>query len=460
MAQPTTQGLRVHPETMRLIARGEFQEAEQRLKRQVSDPQAPATTPAAIQLEILARIRHDFPWDEQAIFEQLKEQGVDADASDLARWRDVGDLQFRTIDGTRRYFRRAVGNLWRFNAEARLRRGESPATSEFAMEPLVAQLLARRTQQESDLVQPIRHRVVYRLTISEDEPLWQPGSKVAVWLPYPQAYRQQTQVQLVRTDPEVVHIADENVPQRTLYFEKTIGNDDQQRTFLAEFTFVTSAYVPQLDDSQVEQYQTSSELYQEFTAARLPHIALTPAVRKLAAEIVKNENNPLAKARAVFHWVSHNIPWCGEREYSTIDSLSQKGLAARRGDCGVQGTTFITLCRAAGVPARWQSGWQTKPGHENMHDWTEFYVEPWGWLPADPSYGVLKHESPEVRDFFCGHLDPYRMIVNLDYGRRLQPPKTSFRSEPNDFQRGEVEIDGRNLYFDRWKWHFEVEVAD
>jgi nicotinamidase-related amidase len=46
------------------------------------------------------------------------------------------------------------------------------------------------------------------------------------------------------------------------------------------------------------------------------------------------------------------------------------------------------LCRAAGVPARWQSGWQTKPGDWNMHDWSEFYVEPWGWLPADASYGV------------------------------------------------------------------------
>ena len=94
-----------------------------------------------------------------------------------------------------------------------------------------------------------------------------------------------------------------------------------------------------------------------------------------------------------------------------------------------------------------------------MHDWTEFYVEPWGWLPADPSYGLQQHTDPRVREFYCGHLDPYRMIVNLDYARELTPQKKSFRSEPNDFQRGEVEIDGHNLYFDQWTSTCDVDTV-
>ena len=168
--------------------------------------------------------------------------------------------------------------------------------------------------------------------------------------------------------------------------------------------------------------------------------------------------NPLDKVHRVFDWISSHVTWCAELEYSTIPSLSQKGLATRRGDCGVQGMTFITLCRAVGIPARWQSGWITLPTGWNMHDWSEFYVEPWGWLPADPSYGTRDHADARVRDFFCGGLDPYRLIVNLDYDRPLQPAKTSFRSEPNDFQRGEVEIDGHNLYFNEWDWTFQVDT--
>ena len=92
-----------------------------------------------------------------------------------------------------------------------------------------------------------------------------------------------------------------------------------------------------------------------------------------------------------------------------------------------------------------------------MHDWAEIYLAPWGWLPADASYGVQESADPRIADFYCGHQDSYRMIVNLDWGRDLFPPKLSLRSEPADFQRGEVEVDGRNLYYDLWDYSMKVE---
>jgi hypothetical protein len=49
------------------------------------------------------------------------------------------------------------------------------------------------------------------------------------------------------------------------------------------------------------------------------------------------------------------------------------------------------------------------------------------------------------------------MIINLDYGRDLVPPKKSLRSEPADFQVGEIEIDGRNLFYDEWDWDMKIE---
>jgi transglutaminase-like putative cysteine protease len=265
-------------------------------------------------------------------------------------------------------------------------------------------------------------------------------------------------VKLIRTDPPYKTLSANGAPHRTIYFENTVTNPDEPPRFVAEFEFVTSAYCPKLDPAKSQDYDTQSDVYQQYTAERPPHIVFSPEVKRLAKEIVGDETNPLQKARRVFRWVSANIPWCSEMEYSIIPNIPEKALKARRGDCGVQGLTFITLCRAAGVPARWQSGWQTKPGDWNMHDWSEIYIEPWGWLPADASYGVLEHADPRVRDIFCGPLDPYRLIVNLDYARELQPAKTSFRSEPNDFQRGEIEIDGHNLYFDEWDYKFHVET--
>ena len=92
-----------------------------------------------------------------------------------------------------------------------------------------------------------------------------------------------------------------------------------------------------------------------------------------------------------------------------------------------------------------------------MHDWAEIYVEPWGWLPVDASNGRQKSDDPAIRDFYFGHTDSYRLIVNLDYGSELSPPKQTFRSEPLDFQRGEVELDGNNLYFDAWEYDIKFD---
>ncbi|MBU0617313.1 MAG: transglutaminase domain-containing protein, partial [Planctomycetes bacterium] len=429
------------------VEQGRFSEAERMLREQIADPEAPVVDECAVALEIIRRIRLDFSLTPEQMLGKLRDSVPDVSTDDMERWREQGDLQHRVIDGEVRYFNRAAGNLLRASEEARSRRkaGVERAGWSFDLPEHVAQLLAEAQRSGDPLVHAIKHHVRYELSVKEGHPRLRKGAQVRCWLPFPQEYRQQRDVRLISTEPPDAVVAPNGHPQRTVYFERVIEDPATPPKFAAEFEFVTYAYVPKLDLGKVEPYNTGGTLYREFTAERPPHIVFTPEVQHLATEIVGDETNPLSRARRVFRWVDGNVPWYAEMEYGTIPNLSAKGLKTRQGDCGVQGLVFITLCRAAGIPARWQSGWETLPNRWNMHDWSEFYVEPWGWLPADASYGLQKHSDPRVREFFCGHMDPYRLIVNLDYSRELHPPKTSFRSEPNDFQRGEIEIDGHNL---------------
>ena len=442
-----------------LIDRGDFAEAEKLLKSQISDASQPVTTEPAIQLEVLRRTRYDYALTGKDVLEEVKKMVPDATQADVDRWREAGDLQFRVIDGENRYFRRSVSNLFRFNADAKKRQKHATEEKKFNTAAFVEKLVKLSESSESPEVYPVKHEIHYTLTVHPKNPRVKPGAVVRAWLPFPQEYRQQKDVKLVHSDPPATKISSASAPQRTVYFEQMIGDDAKPPRFEIEVEFVTSAYCPKLDPAKVQPYDVKGAVYRKYTAERPPHILFTSEVKDLAHEIVGDETNPLEKARRIFRWISKNVPWCAEQEYSIIPSLSAKGLTARRGDCGVQGTSFITLCRAAGVPARWQSGWQLKPGDLNMHDWAEIYIEPWGWLPADASWGMMKSDNPAVRDFFCGHIDPYRMIVNLDYGRTLDPPKHSFRSEPIDFQRGEIEIDGHNLYFDEWEYKFDAKTT-
>lgn len=437
---------------------GRFNAAERLLRAHLAEPEAPVVDECAVQLEIIRRIRLDFSLTPEQMLGRLRDSIPDVSAKDMERWREEGVLQHRVIGGEVRYFNRAAGNLFRASAEARSRRVTSVERAgwDFDLPKHLAQLVAKAEGSSDSQIHPVKHHIRYELRVKEGHPRLRPGAKVRCWLPFPQEYRQQRDVRLLSTDPPGAVVAPNGHAQRTVYFEQTIGDPPEPPCFAAEFEFVTYAYVPKLDPAKVKPYDAGGALYREFTAERPPHVIFTPEVKRLATEIVGEETNPLLRARRIFRWVDGNIPWCSEMEYSTIPNLSAKGLAARKGDCGVQGMVFITLCRATGVPARWQSGWETLPNRWNMHDWAEFYVEPWGWLPADASYGLKEHSDPQVREFFCGHMDAYRMIVNLDYARELYPPKTSFRSETNDFQRGEIEIDGHNLYFDEWSWSFDV----
>ncbi len=444
-----------------LTDQGRFSEAEHLLRAQIAQPEAPVADECAVQLEIIRRIRLDFSLTPEQMLGQLRDSVPDVSTDDMERWREQGVLQHRVIDGEVRYFNRAAGNLFRASSAARARRKASVERAgwSFDLAKHVAQLLAEAEGSGDPLAHPVRHHIRYELRVKEGHPRLRAGAKVRCWLPFPQEYRQQRDVRLISTEPPDAVVAPNGHPQRTVYFEQVIEDPATPPKFVAEFEFVTYAYVPTLDPAKVEPYDTNGTLYRELTTERPPHIVFTPEVKRLATEIVGDETNPLEKARRIFRWVDGNVPWYAEMEYSTIPNLSAKGLQTRQGDCGVQGLVFITLCRAAGVPARWQSGWETLPGRWNMHDWSEFYVEPWGWLPADASYGLQQHSDPRVREFFCGHMDPYRLIVNLDYAHELYPPKTSFRSEPNDFQRGEIEIDGHNLYFDEWSWDFDVRTT-
>ncbi len=439
------------------IAAGRLAEAERLLRPLVPDPSAPVTSEPAELLEIIRRTRREFSLSPTDMLAKVKRSIPDATLGDLERWRAGGQLQARELDDTLFYFRREPVNLFRFSEEARARRtpGPQPAGG-FDLVRHLARVVAAAEAAGREEVHPVRHRLRYEVVIPAGHPRLREGATVRAWLPHAQEYARQRDVRLVAASEDHRATAANGSPHRALYFEHVVKDPNAPVRFWAEIEYVSSALVPRLDPRQVRPYAMDAPLYREHTAERPPHIVFSAELKAALAEALEDETNSLLKARRIFEWVCRNIAYASEVEYSVIPAITQKALTTRRGDCGVQAMTFITMCRAAGVPARWQSGFATLPSGDDMHDWAEFYVEPWGWLPADPSYGFQESDDERVRWFYFGGLDPYRFIVNHDFGRPLSPPKTSFRSEPADFQRGELEIDGHNLYFDEWDYELDA----
>lgn len=58
------------------------------------------------------------------------------------------------------------------------------------------------------------------------------------------------------------------------------------------------------------------------------------------------------------------------------------------------------------------------------HDWAQFYVEPYGWLYADPSFGggAAREHNEARRLHYFGNLDPYRMVANTQFQGNFDVP--------------------------------------
>ena len=193
-----------------------------------------------------------------------------------------------------------------------------------------------------------------------------------------------------------------------------------------------------------------------------PHVRFTPYIKMLADDLKGNETNPLLLARRAYEWVTHNVGYSYVRPYFCLDNISEFAAINRRGDCGVMSTLFITLCRAMGVPAKWESGLYTTPNEIGWHDWAMFYVEPYGWLYADLSMGesTVRYGEKNLYNHYFGNLDPFRTVFCNDFQKQFEPPKSFMRCDPYDNQMGEAEFEDAGLFFGDWKCGKEVISAE
>jgi len=408
--------------------------------------------------EIARRIQIDFSLEEADVITRLNNYFPDLDSGMMHRWERNRKLEMRMIDGEKHYFKQAVNNLFRLDAEAKL--------SKIKIDGLVVDSLdlfcLNHTQKVIELtktlgepVMPVKMKLNYTIKVKPN--VVPEGKTIRCWMPFPrEGHARQTNIKLLKSDPEQSSIAPASDLQRTVYLEK-IAVKDQPTIFNIELEVESAAQYFDLKPENIKPYDTSSAVYNEFTSERAPQIIFTDEIKNLAHLILKGETNPLLQTQKIFNWINDTIPWASALEYGIIPNIPEYVLKNAHGDCGMKTLLFMTLVRSQGIPAKWQSGWMLHPREVNLHDWCEVYFEGVGWVPVDQSFGLQDSKDEKIRNFYRSGIDSYRLIVNDDYSKELTPKKKYMRSEPNDFQRGELEWEGGNLYFNQWNWDMEVE---
>ncbi len=409
------------------------------------------------------RLAVDFNRTHEEVKAYIRKYIPDVTEAQMKAWEKTGALESRTVDGQKLYFHNAAPNLFRIDATCRKikeqKDGKTPEGSEEVNRVNVPRIIEACKRSHTHLAQPKRIRVNYSITVKADAV--PDGETVRCWLPFPRTdIDRQQDVRLISTNIKPLSRAPMSCAHSALYMEQR-ARKGQPTVFSETFEFTSYGSWHGLKPEDIKPYDTSTALYRQYTSERDRHILFTPRLRQLADSLTKGEDNALLKAKHIFKWVNDNFPWASAREYSTIDNIPEYVLANHHGDCGQVTLLFLTLCRISGIPARFESGFMLHPHAENLHDWGELYFEGAGWVPADMSFGIPSYaDNEEERYFFLGGIDSWRMVVNSDYGMPLFPEKKFPRSETVDFQRGEVEWDGGNLYFDQWDWHIDVTATE
>ncbi|WP_312615311.1 transglutaminase-like domain-containing protein [Oscillibacter sp.] len=444
-------------DVLRLKYFGEFAGADRAALRYLNAPNTPEPLKRCLtaQREMMARLPADYPLTREEAVALAQSAAPDFTAEEFDALTEAGRIDWIYIQGVPHYFDRFFDSLCKTDASYAARAGASQLGADgsgAAREDGESRLdrVARLLAEKGELSARIRCRASLRLK----EGTFRKGERVRAYLPLPCACDAQSELRIERISPEPAHISPEDAPQRVAFWEERM---EENHPFEVEFSYVRTARYADLT-SPGKSGGESAYPPEEFLAEEPPHLLFTPYLRALTAELTAGVEEPLEKARRLYDFVTLNVKYTYVRAYFGLENIAENCARNLVGDCGVMALLFITLCRCAGVPARWESGWKAEPGFCGAHDWARFYIAPHGWLYADPSFGAgaVREGNEARRRFYFGNLDSYRMTANTAFQAAFDVPQDHWRADPYDNQVGEMELTDRGLRYEEFERTKEV----
>ena len=468
---------------------GFFDDAQKLIDIWMSKPGTSRAMVQRLRLEksILDVLPDSYPYDHEGALRRVHEVMPAVTEENFDKLVDLGRVDWIYVNGAKHYIGSVGGTLENELEEGRITKDGTWLGTENARKIEEEYADGTRDLSESVKGQPMNRcrlsvcdmqkngsdswRFTVRVTMKIADSAFRPG-KVKVYLPFVCACDYVTDIELLGakaggkearpvdqkeirailggsgqsaaeakkdlSDGPVYYLAPEDAKQRTILFVEDIK---ENHPFEVTFAYTATAVYHDLWSAEaVEKNRAAMEAAskgqdvqcpekvpgtilppptEEDVSEHLPEAVFSPFMKALAAEITEGYSTPLEKARAVYDYITKNVLYAYVRSYIGIES-----------------------------PARWQSGNNTRGDNAGAHDWAYFYIEPFGWLGCDPSYGGGAYGMGDEikRRHYFGNLDPFRLPSNSAFERNFDPPMTYVRQDPTDNQSGEAEYmaeDGR-----------------
>lgn len=125
----------------------------------------------------------------------------------------------------------------------------------------------------------------------------------------------------------------------------------------------------------------------------------SPYIQETAKKIVGDEKNPYWIARKIYDFVIDSLHYEMTGGWDVPEVVLKRG----SGSCSEYTYSFIALCRAAGLPARYQGSIVVRGDDasidEAFHRWAQVYLPNYGWVPVDANRGDKESPADQARGF-------------------------------------------------------------
>jgi len=202
------------------------------------------------------------------------------------------------------------------------------------------------------------------------------------------------------------------------------------------------------------------------------NVKIDDGIKKLSAQIVGTEKNPVKQGKLIYDWVLANIDYWvkdpANKKASPVGS-SEYCLSSKTGNCTDFHSLYAALSRAAGLPTRFYYGSffkQELDGQDtdqSYHCWLEILAPGVGWIPIDVAiadifvgdFALTKENETLVKrttaagytkadaamvDYYYGNLEERRVLWSLGRDLVLDPAPKS--GAVNALPKALIEIDG------------------
>lgn len=200
------------------------------------------------------------------------------------------------------------------------------------------------------------------------------------------------------------------------YWEmKKVPNIGESISFITRFTFTAYETTAIINPDDIQPYNTENPDYKLYTRSERFIEADDPEIIQLANQVAGTETNPYQIAHKFYDYIIDSYHY----ERTGKGLLGAKSfMETGKGECDDYTALFVALCRSKGIPSRPIVGYWALSGIDQTHVWGEVYIEPFGWIPVDPTVGQFQKTT---REYYFGNIDNRRVILNKNFNIILTP---------------------------------------